>query len=253
MKENREGFLEPVIDEDKCISCDRCKRVCPSVNCQYSNKQEPDIFAFSAEEKVLYDSSSGGMFTFLAEYILQAGGYVVGAAYDSQFLVNHVIINSIEELDKIRRSKYLQSSTGDTFQKTKALLDNGEYVLYSGCPCQIAGLLRFLGKDYDTLYTVDVLCHGIPSPKLFHEHLKNSFGGIDNIEEVAFRSREGWSTLFQVKLKNGDVKTSYNNKSVYMKSFLQDINLRASCFRCQYSKLPRQGDVTIGDLWAAEV
>lgn len=251
MRENAEGFLEPIIDENKCISCEKCKEVCPSLNCQYSNNPEPDIFAFSAEEKILYDSSSGGIFTFLAEHILRAGGYVVGVAYDSQFLVNHVMIHSIEELDKIRRSKYLQSSTGNTFKETKELLEKGEYVLYSGCPCQIAGLLRFLGKDYDTLYTVDVLCHGVPSPKLFQEHLKNSFGGIDNIEEVEFRSREGWFTLFQVKLKNGDVKTSFNNKSIYMKSFLHDINLRASCFQCQYSKLPRQGDITIGDLWAA--
>lgn len=252
MKENKEGFLEPFIDEEKCISCEKCKKVCPSVNCLYSNDPEPDIFAFSAEEKILYNSSSGGIFSFLAEYILQAGGYVVGAAYDSQFLVNHVMIHSIEELDKIRRSKYLQSSTGDTYKKTKELLEMGEYVLYSGCPCQIAGLLRFLGKDYDTLFTVDLLCHGIPSPKLFREHLTNSFDGIGNIEDVEFRSREGWSTLFQVKLKNGEVKTAYNNKSVYMKSFLLDINLRASCFRCQYSKLPRQGDITIGDLWAAQ-
>ena len=148
MKENKEGFLEPFIDEEKCISCEKCKKVCPSVNCLYSNDPEPDIFAFSAEEKILYNSSSGGIFSFLAEYILQAGGYVVGAAYDSQFLVNHVMIHSIEELDKIRRSKYLQSATGDTYKKTKELLEMGEYVLYSGCPCQIAGLLRFLGKDY---------------------------------------------------------------------------------------------------------
>ena len=251
MKENKEGFLEPVIDEEKCISCEKCKKVCPSVNCLYSNDPEPDIFAFSAEEKILYNSSSGGIFSFLAEYILQAGGYVVGAAYDSQFLVNHVLIHSIEEPDKIRRSKYLQSSTGDTFQKTKQLLDNGEYVLYSGCPCQIAGLLCFLGKDYDTLYTVDLLCHGVPSPKLFQEHLTNSFSELSNIEDVEFRSREGWSVLFEVKLKTGESKALNENKSVYMQSFLRDINLRASCFRCEYSRLPRQGDVTIGDLWAA--
>lgn len=251
MRDNEEGFLEPVIDGDKCISCERCKKVCPSLNVQYSNNPEPDIFAFSAEERILYNSSSGGMFTFLAEYVLNTRGYVVGAAYDSSLMVNHVIIHSADELDKIRRSKYLQSSTGDTFRKTKALLEKGEHVLYSGCPCQIAGLLRFLGKDYDTLYTVDLLCHGVPSPRLFQEHLTNSFGGSADVEAVEFRSREGWSTLFQVKLKNGEVKTSYNDKSVYMKSFLQDINLRTSCFQCQYSKLPRQGDITLGDLWAA--
>lgn len=251
MRENMEGFEEPVIDAEKCISCGKCKKVCPSLNCQYSNNPEPDIYAFSAEEKILYDSSSGGIFTFLAEYVLQAGGYVIGAAYDSQFFVNHVIIHNVEELDKIRRSKYLQSSTGETFQKTKELLENGEYVLYSGCPCQIAGLLCFLGRDYDRLYTVDLLCHGVPSPKLFQEHLKNSYGGVENIEDVEFRSREGWMTLFRTKLKSGDVRTSYINKSIYMQSFLQDVNLRASCLQCQYSKLPRQGDVTIGDLWSA--
>lgn len=251
MKENVEGFMEPVIDAEKCIACGKCRQVCPSVNCQYPNNPEPDIYAFSAEEKLLYDSSSGGIFTFLAENVLKKGGYVAGAAYDDKFRVNHIIIHDIEELDLLRRSKYLQSSTGDTFQRVKELLEEGRYVLYSGCPCQIAGLLRFLGKDYDKLYTVDVLCHGIPSPKLFQEHLCNSYGGVEKIEDVEFRSREGWGTLFRVKSKGGETKTSYFNRSVYLWSFLQDINLRASCFQCQYSRLPRQGDVTIGDLWAA--
>lgn len=251
MRENADGFLEPVIDENKCISCGKCKQVCPSINRQYPNDPEPDMYAFSAEEKVLYNSSSGGIFTFLAQYVLQAGGYVAGAAYDSQFYVNHTIIHSMDELDKLRRSKYLQSSTGSTFQKTKELLEAGESVLYSGCPCQIAGLLRFLGKDYEKLYTVDLVCHGVPSPKLFQEHLRNTYGDIQKIEDVEFRSREGWASLFRVKLRNGKTRTAYNNNSVYMQSFLRDINLRASCFQCQYSRLPRQGDVTIGDLWAA--
>lgn len=250
MLENSQGFLEPVIDEQKCISCGRCRQVCPSMNCQYPNESNPDIFAFSAEEKILFDSSSGGIFTFLAEQILKLGGYVAGAEFDSELYVNHVIIHNKNELDRIRRSKYLQSSTGDTYKATKKLLDKGEIVLYSGCPCQIAGLLCFLGKDYDNLYTVDLLCHGVPSPGLFQEHLNNSFGGKRRVDHVEFRSREGWASLFKVKLKNGDVITSFN-KNVYMQSFLQDINLRASCFHCQYSKVPRQGDVTIGDLWAA--
>lgn len=251
MKENSEGFLEPAVDEEKCISCGKCRQVCPSVNCEYPNNPEPDIYAFSAEEKILYDSSSGGVFTFLAEHIIRAGGYVVGAAYDSGFGVRHILIHTMEELDKIRRSKYLQSATGDTYKKAKEILEQGNYVLYSGCPCQIAGLLRFLGRDYDRLYTVDVVCHGVPSPGLFQEHLQNSFGGIGNIEDIEFRSREGWASVFKVKLKNGETKTSHNNTSVYMQSFLQNINLRASCFQCQYSRLPRQGDMTIGDLWAA--
>lgn len=251
MRENTEGFLEPVIDESKCISCGKCKQVCPSINRQYPNDPEPDMYAFSAEEKILHDSSSGGIFTFLAEHILRAGGYVVGAAYDSQYYVNHTIIHSVDGLDKIRRSKYLQSATGSTFHRTKELLEAGESVLYSGCPCQIAGLLRFLGRDYDQLYTVDLLCHGVPSPRLFQEHLRNTYGGIQKIEDVEFRSREGWASLFRVKLRNGKTRTAYNNNSVYMQSFLRDINLRASCFQCQYSRLPRQGDVTIGDLWAA--
>lgn len=251
MEENAEGFLEPIVDEEKCISCGKCKKVCPSINQQYLNSSEPDVFAFSAEEKVLYDSSSGGVFTFLAEHILQMGGYVVGVAFDSNFHVNHVVIHTVEDLDKIRRSKYLQSSTGETYRQTKELLEKGEYVLYSGCPCQIAGLLHFLEKDYEKLYTVDVLCHGVPSPKLFQEHLKNSFGGRENIKDVEFRSREGWASLFRVKLKSEMVRTFSNDRGAYMQSYLQDVNLRASCFQCQYSKLPRQGDITIGDLWTA--
>lgn len=250
MKAKDEGFLEPIVDENKCISCAKCRQVCPSINREYSNDAEPDIYAFSAEDKILYDSSSG-IFTFLAKFILKAGGYVVGAAYDSEFCVNHIVIHRMEELDRIRRSKYLQSSTANTYRETKIFLEKGERVLYSGCPCQIAGLLRFLGKEYDNLYTVDLLCHGVPSPKLFKEHLNNSFGGVENIAEVEFRSREGWGSLFRVKSENGDVRILYNHNSVYMQSFLKDINLRASCFQCQYSRLPRQGDMTMGDLWAA--
>lgn len=251
MNFNMEGFLEPVIDENSCVSCGKCKQVCPSLNSQYPNDPDPDIFAFAAEEKILYNSSSGGIFTFLAESILRAGGYVVGAAYDLRFYVNHVIIHNVEDLDKIRRSKYLQSSTGDTFKQTKELLEKGKYVLYSGCPCQIAGLLRFLGKNYDNLYTVDVVCHGVPSPGSFQAHLKNSFGGIEKIGDIEFRSREGWASLFKVRLKSGEFKTFSSNNSIYMRTFLQDVNLRASCFQCQYSRLPRQGDITIGDLWSA--
>lgn len=251
MKENAEGFMEPAIDAEKCVACGKCRQVCPAVNFRYPNDPEPDIYALSAEEKLLYDSSSGGIFTLLAEHVLKAGGYVAGAAFDDKFCVNHIIIHNMKELDALRRSKYLQSSTGDTFQRVKGLLEEEKYVLYSGCPCQIAGLLRFLGKGYEKLYTVDVLCHGVPSPKLFQEHLRNSYGGTEKIEDVEFRSREGWGTLLRVKLKNGEAKTSYIDKSVYLQSFLRDINLRASCFQCQYSRLPRQGDITIGDLWAA--
>ena len=143
MENNTDGFLELFVDEEKCISCGKCRKVCPSINCEYPNESIPDIFAFSAEEKILYDSSSGEMFTFLANHILKTGGYVVGAAYDTEFYVNHVILHSMGELDRIRRSKYLQSSTGDTYKRTKELLEKGETVLYSGVHARLQDCYDF--------------------------------------------------------------------------------------------------------------
>lgn len=250
MKPNEVGFLYPEIDESLCINCKLCQKVCPAISPDYSNEETPTAYAFAMSEDVLYNSSSGGAFTALAEEMFRRGGAVAGVTYAEKFRVHHEIIESGDELDRMRRSKYVQSNTEYTYKETEELLAAGKAVLYTGTPCQIAGLKKYLGKDYDNLITIDLICHGVPSQKNFNEYLKSSFD-YENIKDVSFRIRDGWGSCFEVTMKDGTVIKKNKATCEYMKGFLRDVALRKSCYSCQYCRLSRQGDITIGDLWAA--
>lgn len=250
MNYNDEGFIMPSIDQAKCIDCGACQRVCPAIAPDYSNDTAPDIFGFAAEKKVLRKSSSGGAFTLLAEETLRLGGTVFGAAYTEDFLVRHRAVNSSEDLDLLRRSKYVQSDQEDCYSRTRQLLEGGLPVLYTGTPCQIAGLKGFLGKDYDRLITCEVICHGIPSPKFHLEHLKWVAGG-ESVASVEMRNCKEWKTCYSVTLENGEVTGSKGPKDLYIKAFLSHLIMRRSCHDCPFARLPRQADITIGDLWDA--
>ncbi len=250
---NEEGFLEPKVDSKVCIKCGACIQVCPTKSKVQDNWDRPRIYAVAAEEKLLSISSSGGVFTLLAEQFLNNGGVVVGAAYTSAFDVNHILIESVEQLGSLRLSKYVQSDQKDCYVKTKRMLDEGRAVLYSGCPCQIAGLKSFLGKEkkYDNLYTVDLICHGVPSPLIFKDYLESTWG-IENIASMRMRKYDGWGTCFYIKLKNGNSEWHSSAYNVFMKGFLKDLFSRRSCYNCAFSYLPRYGDITIGDMWNAK-
>ena len=169
MIRDEEGFLYPQINFDICGECGICEKICPVANFEYI-KDDTDTIAYAVINKnndIRKKSSSGGVFTLLAEQVLDNNGVVFGAAFDKNFLVKHISVENKEELDKLRGSKYLQSDVGDTYTIAKANLDNGRQVLYSGTPCQIAGLLSFLKKPYKNLITVDLICHGVPSPRLW--------------------------------------------------------------------------------------
>lgn len=250
MKENKVGFLYPKIDESLCIDCKLCQKVCPAISPDYNNEETPTVYAFAMSEEILYNSSSGGAFTAMAERMFVRGGAVCGVTYAEKFRVHHEIIESGDELDRMRRSKYVQSNTEHTFKETEELLKVGKSVLYTGTPCQIAGLKKYLGKDYDNLITVDLICHGVPSQKYFDEYLSHNYN-IEDIDDVLFRMQKSWGVCFNTFMKDGSIITKSQNTSEYMKGFLKDISLRNSCYTCEFCRLPRQGDITIGDLWAA--
>lgn len=250
MKQNTEGFFLPEIDDTKCIHCNKCKDVCPAIDQVYNKSSEPEIFAFQAEGDILNEGSSGGVFPLLAKEFLENNGIVFGVAFDDNWSAKHIAVDDIEDLEKITLSKYLQSDTGDSFKKVKELLGEGKQVLYAGCPCQIAGLNLFLGKEYDNLITVDLLCHGVPSPGCFSSYLKENFQ-FDRIEKIAFRGGEKWSPFFKVNYNDGKLEEYSLKNNAYVRAFLKDVNLRRTCYGCKYNRLPRQGDITIGDLWGA--
>lgn len=247
MVENHEGFKVPVVDAEKCTNCGMCVKVCPALNEKRANFVNPDCYAAQAPDNIRAISSSGGVFTPLAEKILERGGFICGAAFREDWTVHHIIINKKEDLTKLRGSKYVQSDTEDCFKRIKALLKDGKWVLFSGTPCQVAGLYTYLGKEYDTLLTVDIFCHGAPSPGVWKRYLKENYkpGSIANVN---FRDKTaiGWScSHVAITLQNGKKEVSNN----YTKWFHSSIILRPSCENCKFNKLPRPADISLGDWW----
>lgn len=251
MKLDKDGFLKPYIDSEKCILCHMCEKVCPVNNpIKNSNNENPECMAMLAKDDVRLTSASGGVFTVAAKYILSIGGYVCGAAYNSDWSVSHKYVSDISKLEPLRSSKYVQSDTEDTFRQTKELLSTGKIVLYSGCPCQIAGLNSFLGKKYDNLITMDLVCHGVPSYKLYKKYLKEIAKGRE-IVSINFRDKEkfGWSTPSSIKFNNNETYTNNCDRDIFYRAFLPCLAVMESCAVCPFSVLPRQGDITIGDFW----
>lgn len=250
MQENDEGFLYPKIDNSKCIACGLCEKICPILNNNCSNAVEPESFAVMANDETRAKSSSGGVFPILANYIIDNGGYVVGAIWQNRG-VKHIVSNLSEDIKKMRGSKYIQSIIGECYLETKRLLVENKKVLFTGTPCQIAGLKAFLRKDYDNLFTVEIICHGVPSPKVFRKYLEEMLDNDETFIETNFRNKvEGWSTKSIITTKTN--KKNYSiaaNKDNFMQAFLKNLCLRKSCGDCQFNKIPRQADLTIGDFW----
>ena len=210
------------------------------------------IYAFAVKNAdTLTKSSSGGAFSVLAKWMYAKGGYVAGAAYDERFVVRHVLTTLPKELDLLLMSKYVQSDPGTCYRETKQALDAGIPVLYCGCPCQIAGLKSYLGKSYPNLITVDLLCHGVPSPKHLHDYLDENWG-IENIADLSMRRSKGWGTRFYVKLKDGTTYEGISKNDLYLNAFLRDIDLRPTCYSCKFAAIPRVADITLGDCWSAK-
>lgn len=253
MCEDKEGFLYPKVIVEKCVQCKKCVQVCPACN----NKKWEDVCkisyaAYAKETDIREKSSSGGVFTLLAEYVIEEKGIVFGAVYDEKMTVHHIGVETREGLALLRGSKYLQSRIEDTFIKVRKALEQERKVLFTGTGCQIAGLKRFLQKEYDNLLTVDILCHGVPSPKVWMRYIReqeNRYGA--QIEHVSFRSKKlGWKKFgIELQFTNSLMYENIYYNDDYMKLFLGNICLRPSCHNCKYKKLDRSSDLTIGDAW----
>lgn len=250
---NHEGFLYPVLDESKCVGCGLCAGGCPYES-EISNKAPIKVFAGqNANISSLMESSSGGAFSALSDYVLEHGGYVSGCIFNEDYVAIHTVTNEKQTAEKMRGSKYVQSDVKNTFSDIKALLNQNKTVLFVGTPCQVDGLKSFLMKDYDNLYTVDLVCHGVPSPRLLSDYLETVRKKHGDITELTFRNkkRNGWCAQGTIGYK-GKIKTiAYANNSYY-NLYLQNAVSRQSCYECKYACLSRVGDITIGDFWGIE-
>lgn len=256
MQRDEEGFLYPSVNENNCIKCGLCVRSCPILTPKESKKQESDIYAcgaYSKRREIRKNSSSGGIFTLVAEQVINKGGIVFGASFDADFSVFHKSATTTNELAQFRGSKYVQSTIGNTYNEAKEHLDSGKLVLFTGTPCQIAGLYSYLNKEYDNLITQDIICHGVPSPMVWQEHLKAiEKQKSEQIESICFRDKStGWTTYsFTSIFKNGRAYTTRDSQ--YMKAFLSNLCLRPSCYECAFKTKVRQSDITLADFWGID-
>ena len=276
MKTDEEGFSYPVVDTGRCIGCGLCERVCPVLNRMQPRTPLVCYAAKNPDEEIRMKSSSGGVFTMLAERTIRNGGVVFGARFDENWDVIHDYAETIDGIGKFRGSKYVQSRIGDCFKKAKQFLDTGREVLFSGTPCQIAGLKLFLRKNYANLLAVDIICHGVPSPMVWQKYLKEikAREGEKNtvltypisddmpvITGISFRDKAlGWKkysfalTLAEASAsaKNSVLRSTVFVEDPFMRAFLCNYILRPSCNDCP-SKGGRSGsDITIADFWGIQ-
>ena len=257
MIENEEGFLVPKVDEKKCIKCKLCVLKCPHYNIK-NLKTNNNIATYAAKTKNPIEqkqSSSGGIFPVIARYILEQNGVVFGCGLNNNIMAEHIAIYEKEELERLKGSKYVQSNTKNTFKNVKELLEQNKKVLYSGTPCQIAGLKTFLNKEYENLYTIDLVCHGVPSPKLFQKYIKwLEEKEKKHIIEFKFRTKENcsWGLYYKYELDNKRKKYGSANLSPYYKAFLNGDIYREVCYKCQFADVQRTSDITLADYWGIE-
>lgn len=257
MKETAEGFLYPVVQKELCAQCGLCEKVCPVLSLEKQEEEYRRAWGVTTKDhQVLLESSSGGLFTALSKKVLDEEGCVFGATFTQDFQrVNHIMIEKPEDLALLRGAKYFQSQMNETFLQVQKQLHRQRKVLFSGTPCQIAGLKSFLGYEDDHLFLIDVICHGVPSALLWQHyllHMRKTAAG--QIKSVNFRDkREGWKR-YGMEIVTEKEKSLYLpfSENPYMTMFLKDICLRESCYQCKIKKSGVMSDLTIGDFWGVE-
>lgn len=286
LKRDTEGFLYPKVDTTVCIECGLCEKVCPIIN-QFEEKRPSAVYAAKNNDELeRLSSSSGGIFILVAKQVISEGGVVFGVKFDENWNVVHDYCETIEELSKFQGSKYVQSRIGDSYKTVEKFLKNGRKVLFTGTSCQVTGLKHYLRKEYDNLFTIDVVCHGVPSPMVWDNYLndikrakrsigKNSVSLSLNetsfiLTDVSFRDKtNGWKkygfkiTYVACKATENTVSKSPINPqeisliepfcdNIYMKGFLMDLYLRPSCYYCQAKAGKAHSDITIADYWGIQ-
>lgn len=253
MNMNAEGFFRPYIDATKCTNCKVCEKVCP-LNC-ITPTSTPNAYAVISNDKnSRLSSSSGGVFSLLAQSIIEKGGIVFGAAFDDNFNVVHKVAQNVEEIAIFRGSKYVQSNIGNCYKQAKYFLDNNRWVYFSGTPCQIAGLKSYLGSDYVKLITQDVICHSVPSPIVWAEYKKfrENEAGAKTVN-ASFRYKEAGIPGYKIRLvfENGKIHSCDGNDPYFL-AFINGLSSQESCFDCKFKGLSRASDITLADYWGIE-
>ena len=254
---DQNGFLKPIIEKELCVDCGLCVSVCPTLNVfSFVRREEPECYAAWAKDEFRMDSSSGGVFSVFAERVLKEGGTVFGAVLDSDMICRHIGIRNMEELPKLRHSKYVQGTAGRSYREVKEILSSGDgRVLYVGRPCQIAGLKSYLGKQIDLsrLILVDLLCFYAPSNQLFQKHIEEQYE-LQKISKVIFRDKlYGWnSDNITIHYKDGSNQHISSKEDGYLKMFQKVLGRNDVCEHCQFADFLRQGDITLGDFWGIE-
>lgn len=256
---DKEGFEIPRINESKCVSCGLCKKSCPVINKEminnfasnYSNVQK-GIVVKSLNDKYRKTSSSGGVFPVIAKYIIEKKGHVFGAVYDNSWMVVHSRIDSTDQLANVQGSKYLQSKINYIFMEIKRLLLKNKQVLFVGMSCQVAGLRAFLGKDYDNLICIDLICMGIPSPGVWKKYLKYVFKNED-ITFINFKDKTyGWHNFSLLIKTSKRIFHDIGMENKYMQAMFKSYSIRKSCFSCNFKMEKRVSDLTIADAWGCQ-
>ena len=259
MHADNEGFLYPKVNEADCIDCGLCEKVCHELH-PFEERKPLNVYAaINKDEEIRLKSSSGGIFYLLAEKTISEGGVVFGARFDEDWQVVIDYADTLEGIKPFMGSKYLQARTATAFKDAEAFLKQGRKVLFSGSPCQIAGLHHYLRKEYDNLTTVDFVCHGVPSPKVWQRYLDEVVtSGKQAINDVKFRNKSnGWKKFNFVLSYNQEEKThslcSWHQQNHYMRAFLSDMILRPSCHECRAKQGSSHSDITIADFWGINI
>lgn len=259
LRADKNGFQYPEIDKGKCIQCKRCEVVCPVLQEQDHDENEESlpvaVAGYIRDQATREQSSSGGIFTALARQVLKRQGVVYGAAFGDNLMVSHFAVQSEDELWRLRGSKYVQSDLSGCYKEIERYLRDGREVLFSGTPCQCAGLAACLGRSYDNLLVVDIICHGVPSPRVWNEYLHwQETRHHSRPVRANFRDKSsGWERFsLSLKFENGAVYSDTLDRDCYMRAFLKNYTLRDSCYQCRFKTVHRISDLTLGDLWGID-
>ena len=256
MKCDEYGSEYPQINENKCVGCGKCMDVCPYINTDNHKNKPVNAFAAVSENTDVMDSASGGVFASIATEFIRQEGIAVGSALENingKLIPHHITVDNLSSLQKLLGSKYVQSDTEEIFKEIKKLLCENRKVLFSGTPCQVSALYSFLGKEYDNLFTMDLICHGVPSRKMFRDYLNYIADKYGKVKDFIFRDKKRGLTFVSraVCEKNGKENVRYiqYGESAYYIFFLQGNTYRDCCYKCKYADKNRIGDITIGDFW----
>lgn len=254
MIQDEKGFYYPKVLKEKCVNCGLCNKVCP-ILARVEITNSPKAFAvYSKDEEIRKQSSSGGVFSLIAEKILEQNGVVFGAQFDEKFKVIHTYIEKKEDLEQLRGSKYVQSQINDTYKKAEEFLKQDRFVLFTGTPCQIEGLKQYLRKDYEKLYTQDLICHGVPSPIVWEKYLEYRNKMDKEVpNKISFRNKDNGWKIFNMKFEYHNKTYKENqHKDIFMQAFLKNVSLRDSCYNCSFKKKNRVSDITLADFWGIQ-